>query len=147
MKDFLFIYLLIGALNIGIYYMYHDKLFFISTNIYQRLTIATWVKNFFFSFMPVLNVYYLTEQVFMAWSYANKEKEFDNLLRKIEEKKFIDSLNSRENKKPRVQVMNCVCDYAIYVNGKLEHNLILNSKKNAELIKIILEADYEHRSF
>ena len=147
MKEFLIISIVIGVLNIAIYNMYYEKLSFISNTVYQRLTVATWLKNCLFSFVPVLNIYYLTEQVFLAWNYANKEKEFDDLLRIVEEKKFRDSLNNIENKKPSVLVMNCVYDFPIYVDGKLEHKLILNSKRNAEIIKMVLEADYEHRNF
>jgi len=145
MKEFIIISIVIGVLNTVIFNMYHRKLMFTSNNIYWRISIATWFKKFLFCFVPVLNIYYLIEQVLLAWNYANEEKEFDSLLRDVEEKKIKDKFNGIENKKPSVLVMNCMCDYAIYVDGKLEHKLILNSKKNAEIIKMTLEADYENR--
>lgn len=47
----------------------------------------------------------------------------------------------------KYEVTSIVCDYGILEDGRLIPELILNSRKNAELIKAILEADEKHETY
>ena len=45
----------------------------------------------------------------------------------------------------KIEVKSLVCDYGVYQDGKLI--LILNDRKNAELVKEILENDLQRKRY
>jgi hypothetical protein len=45
----------------------------------------------------------------------------------------------------KIEVKSVVCDYGVYQDGKLI--LVLNDRKNAELVKEILENDLQHKRY
>lgn len=45
------------------------------------------------------------------------------------------------------EVKSCVCDYAIYDEGKLIKDLIFNSRKNAELVCDVMNLDCNHKEY
>lgn len=45
----------------------------------------------------------------------------------------------------KIEIRDVVCDYGIYINNQLI--LIVNDRVNAEMIKLILEKDIQHKRF
>lgn len=46
--------------------------------------------------------------------------------------------------KDRYEVRNCVCDYAVYKGDEIIEELILDSRRNAEIICKVLNSDSKH---